>query len=276
MIIDAHQHFWKYDPHRDSWIDESMQVIRKDFLPDDLKPILEANNVDGCIAVQADQSEEETQFLLDIANKNSFVKGVVGWVDLCADNIDENLSHFSQNNFFRGVRHIVQAEKKDFMLREDFQNGISKLESYGLTYDILIFQEQINEAGKLVEKFSNIPFVLDHIAKPNIKAGDIKTWRNDISNLAKHPNLYCKLSGMVTETSWQNWSIEDFKPYIETILENFGVDRIMFGSDWPVCLLSGSYYQVLEVIEYSTQLLSNSEKEKLMGENTVNFYNLKL
>lgn len=177
MIIDAHQHFWKYDPHRDSWIDESMLIIRKDFLPDDLKPILEANSVDGCIAVQADQSVEETQFLLDIANKNSFVKGVVGWVDLCADTIDEKLSHFSQNNFFRGVRHIVQAEKKGYMLREDFQKGISKLESYGLTYDILIFHEQINEAARLVEKFSNIPFVLDHLAKPNIKTGDIETWQ---------------------------------------------------------------------------------------------------
>jgi L-fuconolactonase len=275
MIIDAHQHFWKYDPVRDSWIDESMKVIRKDFLPEDLEPILKANNVDGCVAVQADQSENETEFLLKLAQHNSFIKGVVGWVDLCSNDIEKRLEYYSQYHLFKGVRHIVQAETEGFMLQNSFLNGINLLDKFNLTYDILILAHQLKEANTLVERFPNQAFVLDHLAKPLIKAGDIETWKKDITSLSKLPNVSCKLSGMVTEASWNNWTLESFKPYIETILENFGIDRVMFGSDWPVCLLSGSYKQVLEVLDYATQLLSNSEKNKLMGQNAINFYNLK-
>ena len=275
MRIDSHQHFWIYNPVRDTWIDDSMGVIRKDFLPKDLEPILKANNIDGCIAVQADQTEEESEFLLQCAEQSPIVKGVIGWVDLQASNLEERLIHFSKNKLFKGVRHIVQAEADGFMLKPSFLKGIAQLDKFDLTYDILILAHQLHEATSLVKRFPKQAFVLDHLAKPFIKTGYIETWRKDIVHLSKLPNVNCKLSGMITEASWNNWTLEEFKPYIETILENFGVDRIMFGSDWPVCLLSGDYQQVIEVLEYATQLLSNSEMDKLMGLNTINFYNLK-
>lgn len=275
-IIDAHQHFWKYDAMRDTWIDDKMQVIAKDFLPNDLKSVLETNGIHGCIAVQADQSENETEFLLDIAQRHPFVKGVVGWVDLLSKSVNERLVHYTKNPFFKGVRHIVQAESKGFMLRQDFQYGISKLHRFGLTYDILIYPHQLSEAKELVSLFDEQPFVLDHLAKPNIKEGHWDTWSKDITELAQFPQVYCKLSGMVTEAEWNQWSIDDFKLYIETILECFGPDRIIYGSDWPVCLLSSSYSDTLTIVDFYTQMLSNSEKAKIMGENAVKFYNLEL
>ena len=274
MKIDAHQHFWKYNPVRDAWIDDSMEVIRRDFLPDDLKPILETNNLDGCIAVQADQSETETEFLLNCAKNNSFIKGVVGWVDLRAENIEERLAHYAKNTLFKGVRHIVQSEPNDFMLGEKFQNGIRKLQQFNLTYDILVFPTQLKAAIELVNKFPNQKFVVDHLAKPYIKDGKIKDWKADMYQLAQAQNVYCKVSGMVTEANLKDWKTLEFKPYLDVIFEAFGVDRILYGSDWPVCLLAAEYQLQLNIVEEYISEFSEEEKEKVMGLNALHFYNI--
>ncbi|MCB4807967.1 amidohydrolase family protein [Tamlana sp. 62-3] len=276
MRIDAHQHFWVFDPVRDSWIDDSMLVIRKDFLPKDLKPILKANNIDGCIAVQADQSETETNFLLQSAADNPFIKGVVGWVDLCNKNVDERLKHFAQNKLFKGVRHIVQAETEDFVLRNDFLNGISKLSKYNLVYDILVFPNQLENVIKMVAKFPEQQFVLDHIAKPKISEGLIANtnWKTNIKRLASYKNVSCKVSGMVTETQDFKWEEKDFHEFLNVTVEAFGVDRLLFGSDWPVCLLAGAYQDVLHIVEDFFNSFSIEEINKIMGANAVRIYNL--
>jgi L-fuconolactonase len=274
MRIDAHQHFWKYNPVRDSWIDSSMEAIRKDFLPKDLKPILEANAIDGCIAVQADQSETETNFLLDLAQKNTFIKGVVGWVDLRTENVEERLGYFAKNKLFKGVRHIVQAEKDDFVLDIKFQNGIKKLGDFGLVYDILVFPNQLENVIKLVQGSPNQQFVLDHIAKPQISKGIDKQWREQIYKLASFKNVACKISGMVTETENFEWKTEAFTPFLDTIVDAFGIPRVLFGSDWPVCLLAEEYKGVLQIIENYFADFSEEEQQQIMGENATAIYNL--
>ena len=274
MRIDSHQHFWKFDPFRHVWIDSSMQNIAKDFLPKDLKPLLETNLMDGCIAVQADQSETETQFLLRLAEENSFIKGVVGWVDLSAEDLSQRLEVFSKNTLFKGVRHVLQAEKDGFMLQDPFLRGISELKNFSLTYDILIYPNQLEEARVLIEKNPDQPFVLDHLAKPYIKQQKIKNWASDIKELAKYKNVYCKLSGMVTEADWNHWQFENFKKYLSVAFDTFGSDRLMFGSDWPVCLLAGSYEHVVKIIDLFIENLEQEEKNNIMGGNACNFYNL--
>lgn len=274
MRIDSHQHFWKFDPVRHAWIDSSMQNIAKDFLPKDLKPLLETNLMDGCIAVQADQSEIETQFLLRLAEENSFIKGVVGWVDLSAEDLSKRLEVFSKNPLFKGVRHVLQAEKEGFMLKDQFLRGISELKNFNLTYDILIYPNQLEEARLLIEKNPDQPFVLDHLAKPYIKQQKIKNWASDIKELAKYKNVYCKLSGMVTEADWNHWQFENFKKYLSVAFDTFGSDRLMFGSDWPVCLLAGSYEHVVKIIDLFIENLEQEEKNNIMGGNACNFYNL--
>ena len=274
MRIDSHQHFWKFDPFRHIWIDSSMQNIAKDFLPKDLKPLLESNLMDGCIAVQADQSETETEFLLKLAEENSFIKGVVGWVDLSAEDISQRLEVFSKNPLFKGVRHVLQAEKEGFMLQDLFLKGISELKNFNLTYDILIYPNQLEEARLLIEKNPDQPFVLDHLAKPYIKQQKIKNWASDIKELAKYKNVYCKLSGMVTEADWNHWQFENFKKYLSVAFDTFGSDRLMFGSDWPVCLLAGSYEHVVKIIDLFIENLEQEEKNNIMGRNACNFYNL--
>ena len=274
MRIDSHQHFWKFDPVRHAWIDSSMQNIAKDFLPKDLKPLLETNLMDGCIAVQADQSETETQFLLGLAEENSFIKGVVGWVDLSAEDLSQRLEVFSKNTLFKGVRHVLQTEKEGFMLKDPFLRGISELKNFNLTYDILIYPNQLEEARLLIEKNPDQPFVLDHLAKPYIKQQKIKNWASDIKELAKYKNVYCKLSGMVTEADWNHWQFENFKKYLSVAFDTFGSDRLMFGSDWPVCLLAGSYEHVVKIIDLFIENLEQEEKNNIMGGNACNFYNL--
>ena len=274
MIIDSHQHFWNYDPIRDSWIDDSMSIIRKNFLPKDLEPILIENGVDGCIAVQADQSELETQFLIDCACSNSFIKGVVGWVDLTSKNIDNRLNHFSLNPSFKGVRHIVQAEKKNYLLRKDVQNGISKLKEYNLTFDLLIYPHQIMNAVELVKKFSDQTFILDHIAKPNISKPVSDEWKYGIKLLSENHNVSCKISGMVTETHNFKFNKNDFTPFLDVIFNCFGSERIMFGSDWPVCLVAASYNQTIKIIHNYLENCSKKIKDDIMGNNAVKIYNL--
>ena len=273
MKIDAHQHFWKYSPETHSWINDNMAVLKQDFLPEHLEPELNNNGFDGCIVVQADQSEAENEFLLGLADNYTSIKGVVGWIDLRAVNVEERLSHYSKDPKFCGIRHVVQDEPDDeFLLRDDFKRGISKLKNYNLTYDILIFEKQLPAAIKFVAAFPDQPFVLDHIAKPLIAQQELKPWKAYIQQLAKFPNLFCKVSGMVTEADWNNWNPADFIPYLDTVFEAFGTQRIMIGSDWPVCKLVASYGQVINLVESYIKDFSETEKAAIMGKNALNFY----
>ncbi|UUW08088.1 amidohydrolase family protein [Flavobacterium plurextorum] len=273
--IDSHQHFWKFDPVRDSWIDESMSEIQRDFLPEDLLPLLTENKFSGCVAVQANQSESETNFLVDLASKNDFIKGIVGWVDLRDENISERLRHFSSNKTIKGFRHVVQGEADDFMFRADFRNGISALKEFDFTYDILIFHRQLPAAISLVKDFPNQKFVIDHIAKPDIKSGSIDSWKKGIEEIAKYDNVWCKISGTVTEADWENWTPEDLKPYLDVIFENFSTDKIMYGSDWPVLNIASDYNEVVKTLEDYISKFSIEDQNKIWYENAVSFYNLK-
>ena len=274
MIIDSHQHFWNFNPERDTWIDESMQVLKKNFLPKNLKPILINNGIDGCISVQADQSYQETDFLLKCASNNKFIKGVVGWVDLCSPNLEKKLEKYTSDKIFKGVRHIVQSESPEYLLRKDVQSGISKLSKFNLTFDLLVTPIQLQSAIKLVKIFPNQKFVLDHIAKPRISEPLNKTWVSDIINLSKYSNVFCKISGLVTETKGYNFSETDFLPFLDVIFKYFGFDRIMYGSDWPVCLLAADYKKVLEIISNYLMSYDSKIREKIMGTNAKIFYNL--
>ena len=273
--IDAHQHFWRYDPWRDAWISEAMAVLRRDFLPADLAPLLAANLVDGCVAVQADQSEAETQFLLDLARDHSFIRGVVGWVDLRSPQVAERLAHFASDRHFRGVRHLVQGEPNDeFLLQEDVVRGIRALTPLGLTYDLLLVPRQLRAATRLAVMLPDQRFVLDHIAKPLIKDGVLEPWASDLGALAMQPNVWCKLSGLITEADWASWKPTQLRQYLDVVVESFGVDRLMWGSDWPVCLLAGSYEEVREVIAEYLVRFSVDERTAIFGGNATTFYGL--
>lgn len=276
MIIDAHQHFWHYDAARDSWITDEMAVLKRDFLPADLQKEFAANGVEGSVAVQAAQSEEETHFLLQLAAQHPFIKGVVGWCDLRADNLAERLAYFSQFEKLSGFRHVVQSEPDDdFLLRPDFLRGIAMLKEFNFTYDILIYPKQLPAAIRFVEKFPEQPFVLDHIAKPFIKAGVTQPWAAQIRELATYKNLHCKVSGMVTEADWQNWQSRHFKAYLDVVFEAFGADRILYGSDWPVCRLAADYKQVKDILAAYTSNFSSLERVNIFSLNARRFYKLK-
>ncbi len=276
MRVDAHQHFWQYNPVRDTWITEEMAVLKHDFLPDDLESQLAAQGFDGSIAVQADQSEDETLFLLQLAERHPFVVGVVGWVDLRASNLAERLEHFSGFESFRGVRHIAQAESDDFLVQEDVVRGIGLLQDFDLTYDILVYPQQLTAALSLVERLPDQRFVVDHAAKPPIRDGEIEPWARRMRELASHANVWCKVSGLVTEADWTRWSAEDIRPYLDVVFEAFGPDRLMFGSDWPVCLLAASYRRVNDLIDSYAEYLTETERDKLFGANAVQSYGLKV
>jgi len=275
MRIDSHQHFWRFDARRDAWITEEMRVIRRDFLPDDLLPELQANRMDGCVAVQADQSEAETQFLLELAQDREQIRGVVGWVDLRAANLMERLEYYSQFAKLRGFRHIAQSEPDDrFLERENFVAGIRQLRPFDFTYDILIYPRHLPAANRLVEQLPHQRFVLDHLAKPEIRNRTMEPWAQQIRRLAEKPNVWCKLSGMTTEADWKAWRKDDFTPYLDVIFEAFGVDRIMFGSDWPVCLVAGTYRDVRNLVSDYVHAMSANEQEKVFGRNAESFYAL--
>ncbi len=272
--IDAHQHFWKFDPVRDNWITDEMSVIQKDFFPDDLKPVLQQNGFDGCVAVQASQSEEETDFLVTLAKQNDFIKGVVGWVDLQADDIEERLTKYKSTPV-KGFRHVLQGEsQRDLMLKPEFKRGIAALQKHGFTYDILIFPDQVKFSDELAASFPEQKFVIDHIAKPYIKRREIDEWKKDMEQIAKHGNVYCKISGMVTEADWKGWKKVDFKPYLDVVVNAFGMDRILFGSDWPVCLVAASYRQMLAIVKDYFASFPENEQEQFLGLNAIRFYNL--
>ncbi|WP_420604187.1 amidohydrolase family protein [Flagellimonas sp.] len=275
MRIDSHQHFWNYDPVTHAWINSQMEVIKKDFLPSDLAPILKDSQMDGCVAVQADQSEKETDFLLQCAKENPFILGVVGWLDLCSEDIEQILESYSKYPKLKGLRHIVQDEADDhFMLRPSFLRGISKLEAHGFTYDILIYPKQLTAAVELVKMFPKQRFVLDHIAKPVIDGNIDGEWQRRIQELGSSKNVYCKVSGMVTETSWNAFDNRDFHPYLDVVFKSFATDKIMFGSDWPVCLLSAPYSRVLSILNEYLKQFSEEVQNRIMGLNAQEFYNL--
>lgn len=275
-IVDSHQHFWEYDPGRHSWINDEMAVIRRNFFPADLKPVYEQAGVAACVAVQADQTETETAFLCELASKNQFIKGVVGWVDLRDPALEKRLERFAANNLIKGFRHVLQGEEPAFMLQENFLRGIGMLAEFGFTYDILIFPKHLAAALQLVRKFPDQPFVIDHIAKPYIQRGDLSSWEPGIRALAEHPNVYCKVSGMVTEADMREWKEADFRPYLDVVTESFGTGRLLYGSDWPVCLAAGSYGQVIEIVRNYYSRFSADEQAAIMGGNAIAFYQLNL
>lgn len=275
MVIDSHQHFWHYEPEKHFWIDDNMSVIRRDFLPIDLKKVYDENGVDGCIAVQADQTLAETDFLLKLARDNEFVKGVVGWVDLRAKNIDSILERYHSEQKLKGWRHVVQGEvDHNFLLRPDFLNGIAYLEKYEYTFDILVFPHQLGSVLEFVKRFPHQKFVIDHIAKPYVKDGFYEGWAVLMKEIAKQENVYCKLSGMITEADYNSWTAEQLQPYMHLVMEAFGSERIMFGSDWPVCLVAGNYGQVKKIVTDFVEALSIQDQAMIMGENAITFYNL--
>ena len=253
-----------------------MFVLKRDFLPEDLALECKANGIDASIAVQSSQSEEETLFLLELAENNPQIAGVVGWVDLASSQTCERLKLFSRYEKLRGFRHIAQAEPDDgFLVQPDFMRGISCLREFSFTYDILIYPKQLPAAIDLVSKFPEQRFVVDHLAKPEIKSRDSKLWAAHIRRIAKSPNIYCKLSGLVTEADWRNWKAEDFWPYLDVVFEAFGPDRLMFGSDWPVCLLAASYTQVKQIIEDYLDDYTSAQRQNIFGGNAIRFYGLK-
>ena len=277
MRIDSHQHFWKYDAARDTWITEEMSVLKRDYLPEHLDPERSANRIDATVAVQADQSEDETLFLLELADAHPSIAAVVGWVDLCSPQAAERMQFFSQFAKLRGFRHIAQSEPDDrFLVRKDFLRGLAFLSHFNFSYDILIYPKQLPAALELVSRFPEQQFVIDHIAKPEIKIRNRAGWAALMQRFAAHPNVYSKLSGLVTEADWHNWKKEDFWPYLDVVFDAFGSDRLMFGSDWPVCLCAASYRQVVESIEDYLLDCPADMREKIFGGNAAHFYRLNM
>ena len=276
MNIDAHQHFWLYNAEEYAWIDESMAALRRDFLPEDLSPELERNGFEGSVLVQVRQTLEETRWFLELAERSPKIVGVVGWVDLCSNDCRSQLERFAKHPKLVGVRHIVQSEPDDrFLLRADFRRGIALLEEFDLAYDILIYTKHLPVAAGFVEQFPRLRFVLDHLAKPAIKNREIDSWARGIRRLAAFPNVFCKLSGLVTEADWQHWTPEDIHPYLDVAFEAFGPARLMIGSDWPVCLVAGKYGQVMDVVKKYLEQHSSDTRDAVLGENAWRFWRLK-
>ncbi|RXG26825.1 amidohydrolase family protein [Leeuwenhoekiella palythoae] len=275
MIIDTHQHFWQYNPVKHSWIDDEMAAIRRDFMPQDLQPVYEEHDITGCIAVQADQTLEENTFLLNLASDYDFIKGVIGWVDFQSDAVQKDLNYYAEMPLMKGYRHVLQSEADNsFLLRKSFLNGISKLKNTGAVYEILVFSHQLPAVLEFVKLFPEQQFVIDHIAKPYIKAGYIDAWALLMKAIGSYENVSCKISGMVTEADYKIWKPIDLMPYMNVVLEAFGPNRIVYGSDWPVCLVAGSYAQVLSVAQAFSGQLSKDEQELFFYKNAQRIYTL--
>jgi len=275
MHIDAHQHFWRYDRREYGWIDDSMAVLRRDFLPADLKPELDRSGFQGCIAVQVRQTLEETSWLLELAERAPFIFGVVGWVDLRSPRLPFELKSFAGKSKLVGVRHIVQSEPDErFLLQPDFLCGIAMLEEFDLAYDILIYPRHLPVAAEFVARFPRQRFVLDHLAKPPIKSGAVDVWARGIRELASFPNLFCKVSGLVTEADWQSWTPDDMRPYLDVAFECFGPSRLMIGSDWPVCSAAAPYSRVMDVVTNYLSKYAAKEKDAVLGGSAATFWRL--
>jgi L-fuconolactonase len=273
-IIDSHQHFWKYHPQNHAWINEDMKIIQKDFLPEELSSIFDKEHIDGCVSVQVDQTEAETQFQIELAKNNPFIKGVVGWINLMNPSIEATLEKYQDQPIVKGFRHILQGEETGFMLQPKFIDGLKALAKKNYTYDLLIYHHQIPEALELLKDLDDLKIVIDHIAKPDIKNGNITDWAKNIKTLAKYPNVHCKISGMTTEADWRKWTSEELTPYLEIVVEAFGTNRLMFGSDWPVCLVASTYHQWLTTVKDYFSTFTNEEQAKIFASNCESFYTL--
>ncbi len=274
MKIDSHHHFWRYEAVEYDWIGDEMSVIRRDFLPEDLRQIIAPCGVEGVVSVQARQTLEETRWLLDLAAKHDFIKGVVGWVPLCDEIVRESLEELVAQAKFKGVRHVLQGEAPEWMERADFHRGLTILRDFDLVYDLLILEKHLPKAIELVDRHPQQKFVLDHIAKPRISAGEIEPWRANLCELARRENVSCKLSGMVTEADFQTWTPAQLRPYVATVLEAFGAQRVLFGSDWPVCLVACDYTRWHDVVADFISALSGDEQSRIWGQNSIEIYRL--
>jgi L-fuconolactonase len=274
MRVDAHQHFWRYDPVRYSWIDGSMMPLCRDVLPADAKREMDAAGFDGCIAVQALQTVDETRWLLSLADSYPFIVGVVGWVDLQSPAVADDLEALAAHPKLVGIRHIVQSEPDDFLSRPAFRRGVAVLQRFGLTYDILIYGRHLPAAVELVGAFPCQPFVLDHLAKPDIRSGAVEEWAAELRRLAAFPNVCGKLSGLVTEADWRAWTPDQLRPYIDVAFDCFGPERLMIGSDWPVCTLAAGYADTMRVVLDYVARCSGSEREAVLGGTARRFWNL--
>ena len=275
MIIDTHHHLWNYNPVEFDWIDDEMAAIRKSFLPADLQATLPNTGVKGVVTVQARQSLEETNWLLKLASENDFIKGVVGWVPLADESIQQILEEYKSSPWLKGVRHVVQGEPDpEFILGKDFNKGISLLKNYNLAYDILIFEHQLVNTIRFVDQHPEQQFVVDHIAKPKIKKNELEPWAKNVKELAKRENVSCKISGMVTEADYKLWTEEQLNPYFETIFEAFGPSRLLFGSDWPVCLVATNYSNWLELVKKTISNFSKEEQDFILYKNAQRIYNI--
>lgn len=273
--IDAHLHFWKYNPAEHAWISDEFAAIRRDFLPQQLEEVFRTHQIAAGVAVQADQTAEETDFLLQLSTQSDLIKGVVGWVDLQSPNLEERLEFYSQYPVLKGFRHILQGEKqRDFCLNKNFLNGISLLERYNFSYDILILPDQLQYIPEFVARFPNQRFILDHIAKPMIKRGEIAVWEREIRKVAAYEQVSCKVSGLVTEADLKTWKTSDFNPYLEVVTEAFGIKRLLYGSDWPVCLAAGNYTAIFQLLKTYFNTFSAAEQELFFYQNATDFYRL--
>ena len=275
MKIDAHHHFWKYDPVRYSWMNESMEILKKDYQPADLQVEIAKAEIEGVVSVQADQSMLETDELLDHAAQHDFIKGVVGWFPLADPAVEEVLAEYADNPWLKGVRHVVQDEPDDrFILGEAFNEGIRKLEQFDLIYDILVYERQLGSSIEFVDLHPNLPFVLDHVAKPRIGDGLMEPWKEQMFEMSRRENVTCKLSGMATEAKWAEWTSDQLRPYMEVALDAFGPDRLMFGSDWPVARLAVDYMPWVSLCREFISSLSTDEREAIEGGNAIRVYQL--
>ena len=276
MVVDSHHHFWRYSLAEYGWIDDHMAAIRRDFLPADLRREMGTAGVDAVVSVQARQSVEETRWLLDLATQNPFIAGVVGWVPLASPTVAADLAQFVVHPRLVAIRHVLQDEPDPrFMLREDFQAGIRALRAYDLAYDILIYHRHLPQTIELVDRHPAQPFVVDHMAKPAIKQGTIEPWARGMRELARRPHVCCKLSGMVTEIGRPHWSLADLRPYFDVVLEAFGPERVLFGSDWPVCLVACGYARWMEIVQELIAPLSSGERAAILGDNARRVYRLR-
>ena len=273
--IDAHQHFWHYTADEYEWIDESMAALRRDFLPDDLRREMRGAGFDASVAVQARQSLDETRWLLALAGEYPFIAGVVGWIDLQSDAVEAQIEAIRHPKLV-GVRHVVQAEDDGFLARPAFRRGIATLERHGLAYDILVYARQLREAIAFAAAFPDQRFVLDHLGKPDIRAGAFDVWRRDLARLAALPNVWAKLSGLVTEADWRRWTRAELHRYVDAAFEAFGADRLMIGSDWPVCTVAGTYKEVMEVVTTALERRSAAERHAVLGGTAAKFWGLQV
>jgi L-fuconolactonase len=275
MVIDSHQHFWRFNTQDYGWMSDAMAAIRRDFLPADLHHEMTKAGIDGAITVQARQTLEETNWLLDLADQNDFLRGVVGWAPLISSTVADALERLSQRPKLKGVRHVLHDEPDDnYVLRDDFNRGVAQLRRFKLAYDILIFERHLPQTIAFVDRHPEQTFIVDHIAKPRLKINLLSPWRENMGELARRPNVYCKLSGMVTEALWHTWTAEQLRPFAEVVLDAFGPQRVMFGSDWPVCLVACDYARWREVVEGFISGLSGTEQAGVMGEAAMRAYAL--